>query len=181
LLIAADPNQADHITRFMLKQPGNFIVALTRDKLPVIMKDGHPFYDEKYEFTYGKIDQLCAGDQGAIFACGPMVSMALEARQKLTEESIKIRVYNVSAPLHISADIIKQACDTGLIITYEDHLVDTGLGSVISRKMAEGNLSAKLLCMGAMTFAGSDEAKNIYTANKLDSSSLVENIKKHVK
>ncbi|OGC42431.1 transketolase [candidate division WOR-3 bacterium RBG_13_43_14] len=181
LLIAADPNQADHITRFALNQPGNYIIALTRDKLPVIINDGQPFFNDKYEFIYGKTDQLCKGEQGAILTYGPMVHMALEAREKLKADGIGVSVYNISAPLHIDTGIIKQAHDTGLVVTYEDHIADTGLGSIVSRIMAENNWASKFLCMGATTFAGSDEAKNIYSAHKMDAGSLVDNIKKLIK
>lgn len=181
LLIAADPNQADHITRYILKKTGNFIIALTRGKLPVIKKNGHPFYDDKYEFTYGRIDQLGSGDRASVFACGPTVSMALKARDMLMADSIEIAVYNVSAPLHLDVQVIRQACDTGPVITYEDHLVDTGLGSMISRIMAENSLRAKLVCMGATAFGGSDEAGKIYAANRLDAAALVDNIKRTLK
>ncbi len=181
LLIAADPNHVDHITRYALGRPGNYIIALTRDKMPVIMNDGKPFYDGRYEFMYGKADLLGKGEHGAILTCGPMVHMALAARERLKADSINMAVYNVGSPLEIDVEAVSQACATGCVIAYEDHIVASGLGSIVSRVIAENNWSTKFLCVGATAFAGSDQADKIYKAHGLDVDSLIAKIRALIK
>ncbi|MEO0128178.1 MAG: transketolase [candidate division WOR-3 bacterium] len=178
VLIPADPNQTDHIVRYVLNQPGNWVIGVGRTKLPII-KDtsGKILFDEDYRFEYGKIDLIRNGDACAVFTMGAMLSKAIEAYEELNNHGIKIKIYNISSPFAIKPEFIKEAAKTGLIITYEDHIIHSGLGSLIAQVLAEENLNTKFVKMGIEQYGGSDEPDALYKKYRLDSQSLAKKIK----
>ncbi len=178
IVIPADPNQTDHIVRYVLKQPGNWVIGVGRTKLPVVKKiNGEVFYDEDYNFEYGKPDLLRDGDSGVIFTMGPMVDQAIKAYEKLSHQGIKIRIYNISSPFLIDPEVVKVSAKTGFIITCEDHIVYTGLGSIIAQIIAEANISTKLIKIGIEQYGCSDEPDVLYKKYGLDADGLIEKIK----
>jgi transketolase len=182
LVIPADANQTDHISRYVLIQPGNYVIGLTRTKLPIIEnEDGNIFFDKDYKFTYGKIDLIREGNDCALFTFGPMLSQALLIWRKLKEDGIGLRIYNISSPFSVDKEIIIEAAETNLIITYEDHIVNTGLGSIISQIIAENNIDTKFIKLGIKQFGGSDKPEALYINYCLDAESLAKIIKANIK
>lgn len=178
LIIPADPNQTDHIVRYVFNEPGNFVIGVGRTKLPVIKTtDGQFLFNEDYGYNYGKIDQLNSGSDCAIFTMGTMVHKAIAAAEMLAGVKIKAGVYSVSAPLLIDKKVIAAAARTGLIIAYEDHIVHSGLGSEIAQIIATENLKTKFVKVGITQYGGSDEPENLYKKYGLDVESLVAIIK----
>ncbi|MEO0137149.1 MAG: transketolase [candidate division WOR-3 bacterium] len=182
VVIPADPNQTDHIVRYVLNQPGNWVIGVGRTKLPII-KDasGKIFFDENYRFEYGKVDLIREGDAGTIFTMGAMVHRAIFAYEELSKSGIKMRIYNVSSPLALERRVIKDAAQTGLIITYEDHIVHSGLGSLIAQIIAEENLNTQFIKMGIEQYGGSDEPDVLYENYHLDPLSLVRIVQRSLK
>jgi transketolase len=69
IVIPADPNQTDRVTRYVAGQPGNWFVGMGRSKVPVVTKqDGSVYFDENYRFEYGRADVLKEGEKGYIVA-----------------------------------------------------------------------------------------------------------------
>lgn len=179
LVIPADPNQTDRIIRYVLNQTGNYVIALTRSKLPIIRDEsGKVFFDKDYKFTYGKIDLIREGNDCVLFTMGAMVNQALSAWQTLKKNGIGMRIYNISSPLHIDREIITDAAATGCIITYEDHIARTGLGGIIGQIIAENKVSTDFVKLGIENYGGSDNAGRLYRKYGLDSDSLVSFVKK---
>ncbi|MEO0155628.1 MAG: transketolase [candidate division WOR-3 bacterium] len=178
VLIPADPNQTDHIVRYVLNQPGNWVIGVGRTKLPII-KDtsGKILFDEDYKFEYGKMDLIRDGNACAVFTMGAMLSKAIEAYEELNNQGIKIKIYNVSSPFAIKPEFIEEAAKTGLIITYEDHIVHSGLGSIIAQIIAEERLRTNFVKVGITEYGGSDEPEPLYKKYSLDAQSLVNRIK----
>ncbi|MEO0095857.1 MAG: transketolase [candidate division WOR-3 bacterium] len=178
VLIPADPNQTDHIVRYVLNQPGNWVIGVGRTKLPIIKDaEGNIFFDEDYKFEYGKMDLIRDGNACAVFTMGAMLSKAIEAYEELNNQGIKIKIYNVSSPFAIKPEFIKEAAKTGLIITYEDHIVHSGLGSIIAQIIAEERLRTNFVKVGITEYGGSDEPEPLYKKYSLDAQSLVNRIK----
>jgi transketolase len=178
LIIPADPNQTDHVTRYILKQPGNYVLGLTRSALPVIRsEDGSPIFDDQYQYTYGTIDLIREGSDGVVFTYGPMVHEAIKAWETLRTQGITIRIYNVCSPLHLAKEIIMEAAETGCIITYEDHVVQSGLGSILANIIAENNVSVKFRKLGIQQFGGSANASDLYQRAKIDTHALMNSIR----
>jgi len=181
IVIPADPNQTDHIVRYVLNQPGNWVIGVGRTKLSIIkMDNGEIFFDEHYKFEYGRSDLIRDGNGCAVFAFGPMIHQAIEAYNILNKQGIKIKIYNVSTPFSVDKNSIKDAAKTGLIITYEDHIVHTGLGSIIAQIIAEENIKTKFVKIGIKQYGGSDEPESLYKKYELNTESLVEKIQKNL-
>ncbi len=181
LIIACDPNQTDHVTRYVLSQAGNHVIGLSRTKLPIIKtEDGRIFFDENYNYTYGKIDLIREGSDCAVFTFGPMLNKAIQAWETLEAKGISVRIYNISSPLGIEREIIAEAAGTRLIITYEDHISASGLGSIIGQVIAEDRLTTDFVKIGIEHFGGSDNEEVLYKEYSLDADSLVRVIEERV-
>jgi transketolase len=181
LIIPCDPNQTDHVTRYVLSQPGNHVIGLVRTKLPIIKtEDGHIFFDENYNYTYGKIDLIREGSDCTVFTFGPMLHKAIQAWETLKAKGISARIYNISSPLGIEREIIAEAAATELIITYEDHIVASGLGSIIGQVIAEDRLTTDFVKIGIEHLGGSDNEEVLYKEYSLDADSLVRVVEKRV-
>lgn len=178
LIIPADPNQTDHVTRYLLKQPGNYVLGLTRSTLPVIKReDGAVLFNKDYSYTYGTIDLIRDGVDGAVFTYGPMVHEAINAWEMLKASGISIRIYNVCSPLHLDKEIILEAAETGCIVTYEDHTVQSGLGSIIADILAENRVALTFKKVGVRNFGKSARADALYKKAEIDVQSFVKIIR----
>lgn len=120
---------------------------------PVYMRFGRlaaPVFNdpETYKFELGKGIQLREGKDITIIATGLMVSEAIEAAKVLAEEGIDAGVVNIHTIKPIDADIIvKNAKETGLVLTVEEHSVIGGLGSAVADVLVEKN-PCKLVKIG---------------------------------
>ncbi len=178
LIIPGDPNQVGHIVRYILNQPGNFVVGVGRTKLPIIKtEDNKIFFDRSYQFEYGKVDLVRPGKDMAIFTLGPMLNQAVKVWEELSRGGVVPQIYNVSAPLDIDKECIIEASKTGLIITYEDHIIESGLGSIIAQIIAEEGLNTRLFKIGISEYGGSDKPDDLYKTYSLDAESVVKIIK----
>lgn len=166
LIVPADPNQTDRVTRWALQQEGNICVAMGRSRLPVLTrKDGlTPFYADDYAFNYGKIDIVRHGYDMSIFAMGHMVHRALKVGEILAKRGISLCVYSVSCPLALEEDILAEAAKRGPIFTYEDHNVNSGLGREITSKLQTLNLSVKVKSFGVSRYGDSGSSDEVFEA-----------------
>lgn len=181
LIIPADSNQTDRAARCFLSEPGNTVLGLTRTKLPIVKtEDGEIFYTADYEFNYGNIDLIREGDDCVIFTNGPMLHKSLEAWHMLRKKGITARIYNVSCPLDVDSEIVADAAETGLIVSYEDHIVATGLGCTLAQVIAANKITADLIQIGIRHFGGSADADALYKKNMLDADSLATVIVDHL-
>ena len=132
VIVPADAIEAADVTRFVAGyDDGPVYVRLARAKFPVVLPND-------YRFELGKANVLAEGSDVSVFACGVMVSAALEARDRLAEDGISVEVVNVSTikPLD-SETLLKSAEKTGLVITAEEHQVNGGLGSAVCELLSE--------------------------------------------
>lgn len=181
VVIPADPNQTDHIVRYVLTQPGNWVIGVGRTKYPIIKNiNGEIFFAEDYKFEYGRADLIRDGDACTVFAISFMVHQAIEAYNILQKQGIKIKVYNLATPFAIDINSIKSAAKTGLIITYEDHIIHTGIGNIIAQIIAEENIKTKFIKIGIKQYGGSDEPESLYQKYSLDAQTLVSKIKENL-
>jgi len=70
-------------------------------------------------------------------------------------------------------EAIREAAGTGLVVTYEDHNVHTGLGSIVANVLAEEGLTCTFRKLGIRDFAGSGTPEELWTLQDLDVDSLV--------
>lgn len=110
---------------------------------PVYMRFGRlavPIINDKetYKFELGKGVTLRDGNNVTIVATGLMVNESLIACDMLKKDGINARVVNIHTIKPLDKDLIcKCACDTGLIITAEEHSIIGGLGSAVAEAVTE--------------------------------------------
>src|SRR4030043_480654 len=141
IVLPADPNQTDRVIRYVAKTSGNFLVAMGRSPIPTILSgDGSPYFGASYEFRYGKGELIRNGKVAAIITTGGMVYRAVQAWQKLKEKGVEVQIINISCLSDLDVEAILKAAHTGTVITYEDHQIHTGLGSLVGNVIAEHGL-----------------------------------------
>jgi len=60
---------------------------------------------------------------------------------KAEEYDVKATVINTPFPLKVGDKVLQEATETGVIVTYEDHNVNTGLGATVLQAIAEAGCS----------------------------------------
>lgn len=181
LIVPGDPNQTDHAVRYAITQPGNYVLGISRAKMPAMLTaEGNLFYDSDYRFEYGKCDVIRQGKDCTVFTFGPMLPLAVTAWHRLQEDGIAATVVNVPCPLHIDDDTITRAAGTGLIITYEDHIAHTGLGSTVEHALVHGRHQAHLVHIGIDQYGVSGEHNDLYRKYGMDPDTLVRKIKESI-
>ncbi len=173
VIVPADPNQTDRAVRWAAANAGNYLIATGRSKLHVITdEDGRPCFGRDYKFVYGKADLIRSGESATIVAMGSTVHRAIRVRDILDEQGIDIAVINISSPLDIDEGALVRAASTGLIVTYEDHNVQSGLGAEIARNMMRIGMSARLMNFGVDRFAPSGSADDVFAYLGLDPATI---------
>ncbi|MCM8816639.1 MAG: transketolase [Candidatus Omnitrophica bacterium] len=182
LIIPADPNQTDRVIRYVAARPGNYFVGMGRSNTPIITNvEGKPFFDENYRFEYGKADILREGKHGFIFTMGALVPRAVTISDQLKQEGIEIGVINYSCPVTIDEHALNKGIETGFIISYEDHVVDSGLGVTIASYIAENRKSVKFYRFGIKKYGSSGTPDELYAEHGLDVDSIKDFIRKMIR
>ncbi len=177
IIIPADPNQTDRVIRYIASVWGNFFVGMGRSSGPVILaENGKPLFGDDYQFCYGKADKVREGNQAAIISMGGMLGHAIQASEILKKKGYQVQVINVSCLTDLDKKTLKEAAQTGAVVTYEDHNINTGLGSVVANFLAENSLSPRFRKMGAKAYAGSGAPEELFRIQGLDVASLVKNV-----
>lgn len=177
LILPADANHTDRVIRHVATNPGNFLVAMGRSKLPVLADDeGRLLYPAGYRFEYGKADWLARGRDGVVVSYGTMLFRAMQARAKLKEHGLDIGVLNLSCPLAIDKAAIEEAAATGLIVAYEDHHILTGMGALLGAHLAENGLRCAFRRMGIRKHGSSGSPEDQFRQHGLDTDSLAEEV-----
>lgn len=186
LILPADPNQTDRAFRYILRQPGNWILGLGRSETPVITgpKGSSPLFGGNYEFDYGQIVPVRPGENGVLLTTGQMLPKAIEAWAILNREHLAPALLHVSAPLALDDSEnpeLQKWLRKGRVITYEDHNVATGLGSRVAGIIARKGISSRLLTLGVNRYALSGDSEDLYRWMGLGVEALVEKARKFLK
>lgn len=113
------------------EQKGPAYLRLGRPSLPII-------YDDSLELEIGKGIELRKGKDACLIACGIMVQKALQAADLLFKEGIEVSVVDMHTIKPLDKDlIIKEARETGAILTLEEQSVLGGLGSGVCEVVCE--------------------------------------------
>lgn len=177
IIIPADPNQTDRVIRYISKTPGNFLVAMGRSKVPIILKDNEdPYFADDYKFEYGKADLIRDGDRATIISMGFMLHRAIRAWEILKNKGYLVRVLNVSCPTNIDEKIIDECINMGPIVTYEDHNIQTGLGNIIADYIAQSGKRIRFKKMGISSYGLSGDPEDLFEIQGLSIEDLVSSV-----
>ncbi len=181
----ADANQADRVVRYVLGEPGNWLVGLGVSPVPVITdEEGRPLFGRDYRFEYGRIDRVRPGDDGVILTTGPSLAVAVEAWAILRDRGFQPTVLHVSCPkaLEDTDDpLLLQCLRKGRVITYEDHNVRTGLGARIASIIATRGISCRLLKLGVPGAGLAGAPEDVHRRLGLDAGALAARAAKFLK
>jgi len=181
MIVPADPNQTDRVTRYVAKTRGNFVVIMGRSSIPTLLtEEGTPLFGSPYEFQYGHADLVRSGKDAAILTMGGMVYKAIQAWKKLGEKGLAVQVLNISCPSDLDNEAILKAAKTGILITYEDHHIQTGLGSLVANFIAERGLRVRFRKLGIKQYGSSGKPDELYRSQGLDVDSLVQAVTEEV-
>ena len=173
LIIPADANQTDRVIRYVATHPGNFVVAMGRSRVPVLAGvDGTPYFGRDYGFAVGQADWLRSGHMATIVTCGTMVHRALAAHTALLAHGLAVGVLNLSCPTELDEVRLRQAASTGLVVTYEDHNVRTGIGVQVGTFLAENGLECRFRRLGVSRYGASADSEAQFTLQSLDQETL---------
>jgi transketolase len=117
------------------------VEALGNIRTPAYLRAGRPnvpiIYEKDCNFQLGKANQVRAGNDLTIIACGLMVGPALEAAEELAKQGTQARVLDMHTikPLDDVA-VLAAAKETGRIVVAEEHLLHGGLGSAVAMSAA---------------------------------------------
>ncbi len=182
IIIPADPNQTDRVIRYVAQTPGNFLVAMGRSTNPIITtEEGKPYFADPYQFQYGRADLVRDGKDGAIITTGGMLFRAIQAWKKLKGKGVEVQVLNLSCLSDLDIEAILKACRTGTVITYEDHHIQTGLGSLVGNVIAEHGLPIRFHKMGITRYGDSGKPEELLRMQGLNVESLVQVVLEEVK
>jgi len=135
----ADPNHCDRIIRYVATHYGNFYVRMGRHKLPVLTReDGSIFFDENYQYEYGKTEILRSGNAVTIVAIGSCIHEALKAREA---SDVDAEIVMASSIKKFDATLIESLKKTKKVITVEDHNAASGLGGAIAHLAAQEGIA----------------------------------------
>ena len=125
VLCPADGIECAKMVAALETHRGPVYVRINRNDLPFVTPPEEPY-------RIGKVTKLREGKDAVVFACGVMVSRALEAAGRLEQSGISTRVVNVSTLKPVDrAAIIEHARGVKAIVTAEEHSVIGGLGSAV--------------------------------------------------
>jgi transketolase len=131
VLSPVDEFETREMVRFMATHQGPVYIRLDRGEVPVIL-------DDKYKFKLGEPTVIKRGKDVTIFATGQMVSIALSAAELLAKDGLSPEIVNIGTikPMNEKA-IVDLSCNTGAVVTVEEHNVRGGLGSAIAEALMQ--------------------------------------------
>lgn len=132
VLVPSDAISVKKIVRTSVQARGPVYVRLARPPSVVL-------YDESTaEFSLGRGNLLCDGDDATLVGCGLMVNASIRAAEILREKySVNCRVVDMFTVKPIDDELlVKAAKDTGLLVSVEEHNIVGGLGGAVAESVS---------------------------------------------
>ena len=131
VLEPADGIEMRKAVRAIAKYKGPVYMRVGRVPTPVVTR-------EEDAFEIGKANRCREGEDITLIACGVMVSKALEAAERLTQEGISAEVINLHTIKPLDEEtILESVRKTGGVVTAEEHTVLGGMGSAVSELLIQ--------------------------------------------
>ncbi len=132
IFVPADFEETKQIIQRAYEIEGPCYVRCGRAALPLLK------HADNYSFQEGKGELRRDGKDLVIIACGTMVCEAEQAALLLEKESIDAAVINMASIKPIDEElIVRYACQTGAVLSVEEHNIIGGLGSAISEVLTQ--------------------------------------------
>ncbi len=174
-----DPADATQV-RWLLQEiemyPGVNYIRTNRKAMPLI-------YEEGSQFEIGKANVLCEGEDVLVIAMGETLFQSLEAVKILKESKVTVTVLDMFTVKPLDKDaILHHVKNKKLVVSFENHSINNGLGSAVAEVLSENGCSVKLKRLGVEESFGQvgsiDYLRKTYG---LDTETLVNTIKKELR
>lgn len=140
IFLPCDARQTEKLVKKLVNFNEPAYVRVGRAGVPEV------YDNDDFDFEFGKANMLMDGTDVTIVAAGETVYHAFEAGKQLTAKGIKARVLDCSSIKPFDTEAIKKAaCETGRIITVEEHSRFAGLGGIVCETIAEAPVPVKIL------------------------------------
>ncbi len=173
VLVPSDPVMTMKLIPMVAESIGPVYVRIGRQDTPYI------YYDEEaLHLEFGKAVLAREGHDVTIIAVGNMVCRSLAAAEILEREGISARVLDMFSikPLDTNA-IVHAACETGCIVTAEDHNILGGLGGAVAEVLST-EMPVPLVRVGVQdTFAESGDGEAVLRAYGLTAERIAEAVR----
>ena len=169
VVVPADANETKQAVKVLAETEGPAYLRLARMPTPVL---------EKQPFKIGKANVLKEGTDIVLFACGIMVSTALQCAKKLSKDGVSVAVINIHTIKPIDKKcILKYAKLCGKIVTIEEHSIIGGLGDAVADILiGEGDFAFKKIGVQDR-FGQSGKPEDLLEEYGLSESKVLEQIK----
>lgn len=112
-------------------------------------KNNIKIYEDGSKFELGKGNVLKKGEDVTIFVIGELVYHALEAADELEDKGISTEVIDMFSLKPFDRNLTLESLkNKKLAVSFENHNVIGGLGSIISETITDEGLSTKLIRIG---------------------------------
>ena len=125
VVVPADAFEVEKMVPAVAEYDGPVYLRISRTDMPVV-------FDEEHKVEIGKGVVVRDGSDVILLSNGIMVSRCVKAAKLLTDEGIDAGVVNMHTLKPLDVSIIKQAAETGAIVTAEEHSIIGGLGSAVA-------------------------------------------------
>jgi transketolase len=131
VIMPADLHATKALVRAAVARPGPVYLRFTRDAVPII-------YGPEEPFEIGKGKLLREGNDVSLIAIGDMLTVALEAAERLAAAGVGAQVIDMHTLKPLDQELVLQtAAHTRHVVTVEDHQIQGGLGSAVAEVLAE--------------------------------------------
>lgn len=132
VLVPGDVNEMKRVVDAALTHDGPVYIRLAKE-------DVEDVFGEDYKFSIGKAAIPVKGNDGTIVTTGTMLSLGIKASEILRDKhNLSVRVIHCASLKPFDRESIVQAvCETGNIVTIEEHSIIGGLGGAVSEIVAE--------------------------------------------
>ena len=149
----------------------SYIFFVGRENYPLSWIEG-----ARYE--WGRAQVLQRGSDVVLVGCGPLLSKAIEAGRKLTEQNVRATVINNPFINRVDLDTIGaevQNC-SGRVVTIEDHQTIGGMGAQVSHALSQAGIAHRMKSLGIKGEFGQSAyvAEHLYEKHNLTAAKMVE-------
>ncbi len=138
------------------------------------------FEDARDEFELGKAEVLREGREVVIFAVGDMAKTALEVREILSDEMIRVTVVNMRFVKPFDEELVSElAAKHTVVVTMEDGVVTGGFSEMVGAYLQREGICVKAFLAIALPdeFIPHGSQEELYREYGLDSESVADAIR----
>ncbi len=162
------PAMTKKILNHCLNSKSPCYMRVARNEVPEI-------YDINDKFIEGEPILIGEKQKYSIISSGPMLHNCLKAKDiLLNEHKINTNVIDIPSIKPLKQNSLLNILDkTNIIFTVEDHMIEGGIGSLISEQVSASQLNIRVFSKGLYGFVGSGKPNELEKRYDLDSESIV--------